>query len=288
MDGPDLASYLTGWDPAPVETAGLIDRWPAEAFAGLLDQPSPVRDTGDPLPPMWHGFHLLAHPAQAELGADGHPVRGAFLPPLPDRRRMFAGGRLQVREPLRIGDEVQRRSSLVSAAAKAGRSGAMVLVTERHEYRRAGVSVLVEEQDYAYRSQRPGVARPLAAEAPVAAAPAPPRAWQAQLSPDAALLFRFSALTYNTHRIHYDQPYVTGVEGYPGLVVHGPLLALLLLELPRRFAPERQVAEFAYRLRRPTFAGNPLVAHGDADGALTAGVPDSPPAITATVTFTAP
>lgn len=283
----DLASHLRGWDPQPVDTTGTVEPWPAEAFAGLLDQPSPVKGTGDPLPPMWHWFHLLAHPGQSALGDDGHPARGAFLPPLPDRRRMFAGGRLQVREPLRVGDEVARRSSLVTATPKTGRSGSMVFVTERHEYRRAGMLALVEEQDYAYRSQPAGEARGLATELPTAAEPGPvaPDAWRARLDPDSRMLFRFSALTYNTHRIHYDHPYVTGVEGYPGLVVHGPLLALLLLELPRRFAPGRQVAGFSYRLRSPAFAGVPIVADGDARGELTAGVPGQPPSVTGTVAF---
>ncbi|WP_296372539.1 MULTISPECIES: MaoC family dehydratase N-terminal domain-containing protein [unclassified Pseudonocardia] len=281
----DLSSHLTGWAPAPVETAGRIDACPTEAFAGLLDQPSPGTGEGDPLPPMWHWFHLLAHPAQADLGEDGHPAHGAFLPPLPDRRRMFAGGRLQVREPLRIGDEVTRRSSLVSVTPKTGRSGAMVFVTEQHEYRRAGVVALIEEQDYAYRSQPAGSVRGLAPEAPVAAEPEPTGGWRARIDPDPRMLFRFSALTYNTHRIHYDQPYVTGVEGYPGLVVHGPLLALLLLELPRRFAPERQVAGFSYRLRSPAFAGVPIVADGDVRGELAAGVPGQPASVTGTVGF---
>lgn len=286
MDSPDdLASHLSGWAPGPVDTVGLVEQWPSDAFAGVLDQPSPVKGEGDPLPPMWHWFHLLGHPAQAELGDDGHPAHGAFLPPLPDRRRMFAGGRLQVREPLRIGDVVTRRSSLVSATPKAGRSGAMVIVCERHEYRRAGMLALVEEQHYAYRSQPAGAARGPAASLPVAADPEPTDGWRARLDPDAATLFRFSALTYNTHRIHYDQPYVTGVEGYPGLVVHGPLLALLLLELPRRFAPERQVAGFSYRLRSPAFAGVPIIADGDARGELTAGVPGHPASVTGTIGF---
>jgi 3-methylfumaryl-CoA hydratase len=285
----ELTAQLTGWAPAPVEVTGRIDGWPAGAFAALLDQPSPVRGPGDPLPPLWQGFHLLEHPAQADLGADGHPARGPFLPPLPDRRRMFAGGRLQVRDPLRVGDEVVRRSSLVSVTPRSGRSGAMVFVTVRHEFGRDGAVALVEEQDFAYRSQPAGAARglPATAAAPAAAEPEPtaPGAWRVRLVPDAALLFRFSALTHNTHRIHYDHPYVTGVEGYPGLVVHGPLLALLLLELPRRFAPDRPVTGFSYRLRSPAFAGSPVVAQGSAEGELLAGVPGAPPSVTGAVTF---
>lgn len=276
----DLGAYLAGWAPAPVETIGRIDAWPGAAFAALLDEPAP----GDVLPPMWHGFHLLDHPAQAELGADGHPAAGRFLPPIPDRRRMFAGGRLVVHEPLRVGDEVTRRSALVSATAKSGRSGAMVIVTLRHEFLVDGAPALVEEQDFAYRSQPAGQTRGLPA-AVATGESAGERAWQLQLQPDEAVLFRFSALTYNTHRIHYDHPYVTGVEGYPGLVVHGPLLALLLLELPRRFAPERRVAAFDYRLRSPAFAGAPIVAAADPDGPLAAGAPGRPDSVTGTVTY---
>lgn len=276
----DLAEYVSGWAPAPVETTARIDAWPGQAFAALLDQPPP----GDVLPPMWHGFHLLDHPAQAELGADGHPAAGRFLPPIPDRRRMFAGGRLIVHEPLRVGDEVTRRSSLLAATTKSGRSGAMVIVTVHHEFLLGGVTALVEEQDFAYRSQPAGASRGLAPAEP-SGEPGADRSWQVLLHPDEALLFRFSALTYNTHRIHYDQPYATGVEGYPGLVVHGPLLALLLLELPRRFAPDRTVTAFDYRLRNPAFAGTPILAAADPDGPLAAGPPGRPDAVTGRVTY---
>ena len=280
----ELADQLTGWAPEPVETTARIDAWPSHAFAALLDEQSPVQGAGDPLPPMWHGFHLLDHPAQADLGDDGHPAHGRFLPPLPHRRRMFAGGRLEVRDPLRVDDVVTRRSSLVAATPKSGRSGAMVLVTVRHEFLRDGEAALVEEQDLAYRSQPPGTARGLPATAP-GAGEDEPGPWHLRLHPDEALLFRFSALTYNSHRIHYDHPYVTGVEGYPGLVVHGPLLALLLLELPRRFAPERRLSGFSYRLLRPAFAGTAVVADGDGEGSLVAGVPGQAPSVEGTVRF---
>ncbi|NMI01881.1 hypothetical protein HF526_31975 [Pseudonocardia sp. K10HN5] len=244
---------------------------------------------------MWHWLHFLDHPAQAELGDDGHPAAGHFLPPIPDRRRMFAGGRLEISEPLRVGDEIVRRSALVDVAPKQGRSGDMLFTTVRHEFLRGGVPVVVEEQDIVYRSQPVGKQRggPVA-QAPVATEPEPaaPGAWRARLDPDPAMLFRFSALTYNTHRIHYDQPYVTGVEGYPGLVVHGPLLALLLLELPRRHAPDRPVTAFSFRLSRPAFAGTPVVADAVAgEGSelgLAAGVPGQPPSITGVVRLAPP
>ncbi|HYH30816.1 MAG TPA: MaoC family dehydratase N-terminal domain-containing protein [Pseudonocardia sp.] len=275
----DLSACVEGWRPAPVETTGRLDPWPVEAFAALLDQPAPVGE----LPPLWHWLHLLDHPGQRELGDDGHPVAGAFLPPIPDRRRMFAGGRLTVRSPLPIGEEVVRRSSVVEVAPKSGRSGAMVFVTVRHELLRDGEVAVVEEQDLAYRSQVAGTARGLPAELPVVGEHTPGR-WHLRLDPTPALLFRFSALTYNAHRIHYDAPYVTEVEGYPGLVVHGPLLALLMLELPRRHAPDVGIERFEFRLRRPAFAGVPVVVDGDPgsdrDGELTAAVPGQPPSAT--------
>ncbi len=152
----DLPSVIAGWAPAPVETTARIDAWPGTAFAALLDQPSPVAADGDPLPPLWHVFHLLDAPAQADLGDDGHPGSGPFQPPIPDRRRMFAGGRLDVTAPLRVGDVVTRRSELLAATPKQGRSGASVFVTVRHELLVDGAVVQVEEQDFAYRSQPPG------------------------------------------------------------------------------------------------------------------------------------
>ena len=272
----ELASSLSGWAPVPVEWSDRVSSWSVEAFAALLDQPSPL-DGAAPgvLPPMWHWFGFLAHPAQRELGADGHPAAGRFLPPIPHRRRMFAGARWRQHQPLPVDEPITCRSSVTSVEVKTGRSGEMAFVTVRNEFSRHGELAVLEEQDIVYRSQPDppaAAAEPTGALAPVA--PAEPTEQQTaeqqpsedkpaaeqepRLSPDAALLFRFSALTYNAHRIHYDQPYATGVEGYPGLVVHGPLLALLALELPRRNRPEAPVAEFRYRLRRPAFAGTEL------------------------------
>jgi 3-methylfumaryl-CoA hydratase len=272
----ELASSLSGWAPVPVEWSDRVSSWSVEAFAALLDQPSPL-DGAAPgvLPPMWHWFGFLAHPAQRELGADGHPAAGRFLPPIPHRRRMFAGARWRQHQPLPVDEPITCRSSVTSVEVKTGRSGEMAFVTVRNEFSRHGELAVLEEQDIVYRSQPdPPAAAAEPTGAPAQVAPAEPSEQQTaeqqpsedkpaaeqepRLSPDAALLFRFSALTYNAHRIHYDQPYATGVEGYPGLVVHGPLLALLALELPRRNRPEAPVAEFRYRLRRPAFAGTEL------------------------------
>ncbi|MDD7941258.1 MaoC family dehydratase N-terminal domain-containing protein [Actinomycetospora lutea] len=291
MSTPDLAECVRGWSPAPVVTSGSTDAWTVGAVSGLFDLP-PVAGDGEDLPPLWHWFGFLDHPRQDQLGDDGHPAQGRFMPPVPHRRRMIAGGRLEVGAPMRVGETLERHSTLRRCDVKSGRSGDMVLVTVRHEFRRDGTTIVGEEQDVVYRSQPPGQARGIALDAPDADLPAPgPEA--VALTPDETLLFRFSALTYNTHRIHYDLPYVTQVEGYPGLVVHGPLLALQLLEVPRRHRPGRPVRRFDFRLRRPVFAGQHVVARpaadrsspeGSDDGlALEAGVPGAPPSVTGTV-----
>jgi 3-methylfumaryl-CoA hydratase len=276
-----LADAVADWHPAPVETTDTIDPWPVAAFAALLDQPVP-----DELPPLWHWFSFLEAPPQSALGDDGHPADGHFLPPVPDRRRMIAGGRAQFLQPLRIGVEVVRHSRVAQVRPRTGRSGEMVFVTVRHRYECDGELAVVEEQDVVYRSQPAGAPQARTAELPPVAEPGPPDGWRLRLDPDERVLFRFSALTYNTHRIHYDQAYVTGVEGYPGLVVHGPLLALLLLELPRRFAADRRVAGVEYRLERPCFAGRPVVADGvpdDGGAVLTAGTPGAGTSVTGRV-----
>ncbi|MGE3284576.1 MAG: hypothetical protein AB7J32_00575 [Pseudonocardia sp.] len=258
-----LAEHVAGWSPEPVEHRDAVGEWAVAAFAGLLDVESPAA-AGEPVPPLWHWLAFLDHPAHAALGADGHPAAGHFLPPIPHRRRMFAGGRLQVHAPLRVGEPAARRTSLAALTPRTGRSGEMLFVTLRHEFRVDGELRLVEEQDVVYRSGPPGAARrgPLdpAPDGPVRAGPG-----EIALLPDEPLLFGFSALTYNAHRIHYDLGYATGVEGYPGLVVHGPLLALLLLELPRRFDPGHPVRGVTFRLERPAFAGVPVLAGPDHD-----------------------
>jgi 3-methylfumaryl-CoA hydratase len=273
-----------------VTTTGTTSAWTVAAVSGLFDL-DPVAREGDPLPPMWHWFGFLEHPRQDQLGDDGHLDAGHFLPPVPERRRMMAGGRLWIRTPMRVGETLSRRSSLVSAHVKHGRSGEMLLVTVRDEFRRdgAGEPAVTEECDIVYRSQAAGQARGIGFDA----APDEPQATSGEavdLTPDAPLLFRFSALTYNTHRIHYDQPYVTGVEGYPGLVVHGPLLALMLLEVPRRSRGDRAVTAFDYRLSRPAFAGTRIVADHDGDPgddalAVAAGVPGVPPSVSGSITL---
>ncbi|MDN5860829.1 MAG: MaoC family dehydratase N-terminal domain-containing protein [Pseudonocardia sp.] len=254
----DLHAAVDGWSPEPLESTETIGSWPTAAFSALLELPGPAAIDEEPLPPGWHWFHFLEPTRLSDLGDDGHPGAGRFLPPIPDRRRMIAGGRLHVRSPILLGDTITRRTELASVVVKDGRSGQLAFVTTRTVFRRGAEILVAEEQDVVYRSQPAGVQRAPAAAEPE---PVPDHDWQTATRTTPQLLFRFSALTYNTHRIHYDQPYVTGVEGYPGLVVHGPLLALLLLEIPRRML-RRRVARFDYRLSSPVFCGATVLTHG--------------------------
>ncbi|MFF0450269.1 hypothetical protein ACFYT4_28450 [Streptomyces sp. NPDC004609] len=262
---PSLASYVEQWNPSPRTADDPLPPGPVAALSAVLDLPGPAATAGGPVPPLWHWLYFLHRPAQRELGADGHPLHGHFLPPLPERQRMFAGGRCDIRQPLRLGEPAERISSLGTVTARHGRTGELLFVTQRNEFRQQGRTCVIEEQDIVYRSGR-GSGAHVSPVPDHSRRPAAKASWQIPLRPDAPLLFRFSALTANTHRIHYDEVYARDEEGYPGLVVHGPLLALLMLELVRRNAPRRQVRSLSYRLRRPLFAGEHLLASGDSAG----------------------
>jgi 3-methylfumaryl-CoA hydratase len=205
-------------------------------------------------------LYFLPQQRQSELGPDGHAKRGGFLPPVPLPRRMWAGGRLQwlPENPLRVGDAVQRISRIESVTHKAGRTGDLLFVLVKHEVHNAKGLALTEEHDIVYRAAaQPGdpVPPPIAADKDAA--------WQREIVPDEVLLFRYSALTFNGHRIHYDRKYVTEVEGYPGLIVHGPLIATLLVDLVRRNAPpETFIKSFNFKAVRPTFDLHPFRLNG--------------------------
>jgi 3-methylfumaryl-CoA hydratase len=234
---------------------------PAAALMATLDHPPQAWAIGTP--PLWHWLYFLPLHRASEIGADGHAQRGGFLPPVPLPRRMWAGSQFSFHAPLRIGDAVTRRSTIAEVTPKQGRSGALVFVKVRHEVFAQGSSspALTELHDIVYReSHRPGDV-----EAPPQPAPAE-ATWHRALRPDDVLLFRYSALTFNGHRIHYDRRYVTEVEGYPGLVVHGPLIATLLLDLLRRELPQAEVASFQFRALRPTFDGADMHVNGAREG----------------------
>ncbi|HFA60364.1 MAG TPA: acyl-CoA dehydrogenase [Rhodospirillales bacterium] len=228
-----------------------IDPFPAAAFAAALDREDAPGE-GDPLPPFWHHLYTGEPVRAADTGADGHPRLGLFLPPVPLPRRMWAGGRLAVRRLPRIGQAVRRVSTIRAVTPKRGRSGALVFVLVEHRFSDEEGELFTEEQDIVYREPRP-----LATAAEPWPLPGPPAAERCWI-PDEVLLFRYSALTYNGHRIHYDLAYAREVEGYPGLVVHGPLIATLMLDLLRDRWPGARLVRFAFRAVAPLFAGRPL------------------------------
>jgi 3-methylfumaryl-CoA hydratase len=230
----------------------------AAALAAVLDHDAPEPAVGAEPPPLTHW--LLFHPLtrQSALDADGHTRRGGFLPPIPLPRRMWAGSRLDFHRPLRVGEQVSRISHIASIQSKQGRGGALVFITVRQEISTCEGLALVEEQDIVYR-EAPSVTAESAAPLPHAA---PTAEFERSIVPDPVLLFRYSALTFNSHRIHYDLPYVTAVEGYPSLVVHGPLTATLLLDLLQRQRLQLRLRRVTLRALRPLFADQPFTVCG--------------------------
>ncbi len=267
----DLNACLEGWNPDAVRESDPMDPRSARALAKVLDSPHHEFGRGHELPPLWQWAYFLDWPANAELGPDGHPAGGHFLPPIPDRRRMFAGGRSHQHAPLLLGRTTERMSRIAATEVKQGSSGQLAFVTVRSEFRQDGTLCLVEEQDLVYRSGESRTKQAANPESPVSQEqPRSTARWQEAFTADPTRLFRFSALTANAHRIHYDEPYARGVESYPGLVVHGPLLALLMGDLARRNSPERRVESVDFRLKRPVFARQPVLITGEPDDAHTA------------------
>lgn len=211
---------------------------------------------GDVLPLLHHWLYFWDVKPPAGLGPDGHPAKGGFLPPVPLPRRMWAGGRLTFLSPLRLGDTVTKTSTILSVTEKSGKSGTLVFVTVQHELSAGGTLAIREEQDLVYREPAAG-----SLPAPVPA-PTPATRWSETLDPNSVLLFRYSALTMNGHRIHYDRPYAIEEEAYPALVVHGPLQATLLIDLAARnlSAP---ITGFDFRGQQPAFDGAPLHVCGE-------------------------
>ncbi|QTD43928.1 FAS1-like dehydratase domain-containing protein [Ottowia testudinis] len=252
-------AHLQQWMGRGEELTDDITAAPLRGLSATLDRDDPTPEHGTPVPPLGHWLYFLPQAPQSQIGPDGHPKRGGFLPPVPLPRRMWAGGRLvwAPGNPLRVGDAARKVSRIESVTHKTGRSGEMIFVLVRHEVHNAHGLCLSEEHDIVYR----------AAAQPGGQAPAPrpaeaQAAWRRQIVPDDVLLFRYSALTFNGHRIHYDRRYVTEVEGYPGLIVHGPLIATLLTDLVRRHEPHAVMRRFEFRALRPAFDLNPFFVSG--------------------------
>jgi 3-methylfumaryl-CoA hydratase len=242
--------------------ADQIAKAPIRLMQATLDK-AEATSLPNHLPLLWHWLYFLPGERQSNIGLDGHPKRGGFLPPVTLPRRMWAGGRLRFLRSLVVGSDVQRKSVIKSVQSKSGRSGTLVFVTVQHEVSDAQGIVIQEEQDIVYR------------DAPASGAPAPvpvtapsDEHFSRTITPDPVLLMRYSALTFNGHRIHYDRPYATQEEGYPGLVVHGPLIATLLLEELRRAQPDRLIRSFEFKALSPLFDTAAFTVNGKLDGRI--------------------
>lgn len=240
----------------------LLVPGPAEALSRLLGVPLPDVTGEEGLPLLWHWLYLLERPAQADLGADGHPVRGVIpAPPGPGRRRMWAGGRVRTTGVLRCGEEATRRTSILSTTDKDGRTGRLTFVTVQHLVLQCGAVVVDEQQDIVYRDATTPAPPDTMPVEPAAIVPPAVDEWSIDVT--STLLFRFSALTYNGHRIHYDREYARDVEGYPGLVTHGPLQALAMAEAARVVDSTPGLRSFDYRMVSPLFDHQGLVARAN-------------------------
>jgi 3-methylfumaryl-CoA hydratase len=244
---------LREWIGRKQTATDRLDADRAVALQAALDYTEPRLRPGDWLPPLRHWLYFWTIVPRSGLGRDGHPALGGFLPPVGTARRMWAGSRVRFPGRLRLGEDVERTSTILDVVVKSGRSGRLVFVTVRHEITGPQGLALIDEHDIVYREDRgPGASRHAGEAAPTDAP------YQARVTADSTLLFRYSALTFNGHRIHYDRDYAINVEGYSGLVVHGPLLATLMLDLAVRSSPDRPVAGFEFRGHRPIIDGEPF------------------------------
>jgi 3-methylfumaryl-CoA hydratase len=254
---PESNPPLDAWVGRSESRHDHVSAFPVTALAATLER----EISPNTVPPLWHWLYFLPVAPLSGVGPDGHPKRGGFLPPVELPRRMWAGGRLTFLAPLEVGGLATRTSTIEKVSEKAGRTGRLVFVTVAHRITQAGRVAI--EQDIVYRDP----------PSPSEVGKQPERApggerWSREIRPDPVMLFRYSALTFNGHRIHYDYPYVTREEGYPDLVVHGPLIATCLIDLVHREAPNAVVRRFEFRAQRPTFANRPFKVCGapSADG----------------------
>lgn len=255
--GDDMSEInLQDWVGNTEEVKDRIYPTPVKALALTLNDPNLEVSEGAPLPEIWHWLYFLPMVAQSEIGVDGHPKRGGFLPPIALERRMWASGQLIFNQNLLIGDEITRTSKIIKISEKEGKAGKMVFVTVKHSIRSERGVAVEEEQNIVYLPM------------PKIYIPAPPNPapdnleWKNEYPIDPVLLFRFSALTFNAHRIHYDIHYANEIEKYPGLVVHGPLQALLLLGAACKRNPDKKPARYEFRAVRPLFNFDQLYIGG--------------------------
>jgi len=257
----NILTHLQSWQGNSATARDTVTEAPLRALAATLDRDNPASAVDTEVPPLWHWLYFLPHARASDTGPDGHPKRGGFLPPVPLPRRMWAGGRLRwnTENPLCIGQAVEKISTIRQVTHKTGRSGDLLFVLVEHQFFNGNGLALTEEHDIVYRPIPLPNALPVPPQSPPLAKQA---MWSRTIVPDALLLFRYSALTFNGHKIHYDRQYVTEVEGYPGLIVHGPLIATLLLDLLLRYNPNTKIVAFAFKALRPTFDLHPFSVHG--------------------------
>jgi len=253
-------SELQAWIGRERTLDDELHHFPARALGAAFDQDK-LPSAGDELPLAWQWLYFLDTPARVNTGADGHQTVGALVPPAPLPRRMWAAGSIQSERPLLLGQPATRHSVLQAAEVKSGRSGELLFVTVAHTISQGGQIAIRETQNLVYREMPTAFAPlPSGEQAPLAAD------WRREVHPDSVLLFRYSALTYNSHRIHYDRRYATEKEFYPALVVHAPLLATLILDLVRTELPNEVIKEFQFRAVRPTFDTHAFTVCGKRDG----------------------
>lgn len=256
MSTTDLETWKT-WVGREEVSVDQVQAEPVARMAAVLDRELDDLAEGGAVPPLSHWLFFLPSAPQRDLGPDGHPARGGFLPPVILPRRMWAGSRIQFHRPMCVGQNISRMSSIADVREKVGRSGRLVFVKVVHTVRDEAGPILTEEQDIVYREAQKDTSTPpdSGTDHTTAFRSAD---WRRRVKPDGAMLFRFSALTFNAHRIHYDRPYAHEVEQYPGLVVHGPLQAMLLLDMFTRECPMNTVKEYSFISRRPLFDNAPF------------------------------
>lgn len=253
---------LKNWVGRRQDAVDIVTAGPVAALAALLGHDAPPWQQGA-VPPLGHWFYCLERAAQADLDADGHEKRGRFLPPVDLPRRMWAGGRVSFLHQLRMGAVLRRASTVAGVTEKQGRTGRLVFVAVDHRYEDGKGLAIVERQDLVFREAPHSWQKAVPLHVP----PSGEADWERRVQADPALLFRYSALTFNAHRIHYDRDYCKEQEGYPGLVAHGPLVATLLSDLFLRHNPGKRVEEFSYRAHSPLFDVHPFQIKGRATAA---------------------
>ncbi len=253
-------AHLQTWEGKTRDVVDDLSPFKARALAAVLDHELLPSD-GDPLPVCWQWLYFLETPLSKATGDDGHPATGQFLPPSPLPRRMWAAGSMECIHPLRLGEPAFKTSRVNKVTHKAGKSGELLFVEVTHELRQADRLCVQEIQNLVYRAmpEAPAILPP--GELPDAIAD-----WEEKVTPDPVLLFRYSALTYNSHRIHYDRNYAVTQEFYPALLVHGPLLASLLADAAQRHASGERIVRFTFRAQRPTFDQHDFSLCGKREG----------------------